>query len=71
MKDRNGNEVRLGDRAVCLTEFNLGKVGYVCRVRSGDAMLKDSPPGEEMKHWGSWCKPDELSVIPAGEGAGR
>ena len=70
MKDQNGVEVRIGDKAVaCSSEcINNGHIGVVCDIKPDpddpttlNARLADKQGVWE--HWSSWCRSDQFVVI--------
>lgn len=73
MTDRNGKEIKIGDKAVLIgrghDEFE-GRVGEVRAIKNNwgwpnhphpRVRISDGPEGDW--NWSAWCKPSEISVV--------
>jgi hypothetical protein len=71
MRDVNGNEIQVGQRAVLLTAGCglKGKIGEVRALKDSVGALggkrglriTDGPEGDP--NWSAWCRPDEVAVV--------
>lgn len=80
MKDRNGKELKVGDRVYVPPRGDIGGVGYVRRItsdptqsRTEHARVDDGPADMSCElddapmnlwHWSAWVQTDEVEAIP-------
>lgn len=71
MKDINGKEVNVGDKAVLLkSDLGLkGKIGTVRAVTDDSAIWKGEPTAriadgpDDNPKWSSWCRSKHFSIV--------
>jgi hypothetical protein len=67
MKDRKGNDVKVGDRVYVIPQGDIGGAGYVRRVKDDKARIDDGPADlpedDDSWNWGAWCEANEFELI--------
>lgn len=78
MTDRNGKEIKIGDKAVLIGRGHDDLEGCIGEVRDmkddwgkfpdtsrakGEPRARVTDGPEGNPNWSAWCKPDEIAVV--------